>query len=240
MTSIAQHDPSPYRRAAPTEARYQGALGRYFERIETAPVVALVEGEAASALDLGCGTGRLFDRLVHPGRLVIGVDISAEMLTAAGRNHPGGVALMRADFAHLPLAGASLDNVVALGAFHLTGDLAPVFAEVARIVRPGGRFVFTCWNARPWSFRRLFMGRDAAAHRIEDVARALGAAGFSAHEAYSTFFVPPNLFWVGYRALGIAPLRALWVAAAIAVNRLAAAIPWLRGRGGELIIRAWR
>ncbi|MFI0221591.1 class I SAM-dependent methyltransferase [Streptomyces lydicus] len=94
-------------------------------------------------LDAGCGTGRALPALrgsVGTRGTVLGADLTPEMLQAAVRAGRGThAALLLADVTRLPLPGAALDAVFAAGLLsHLaapTGGLA----ELARVVRPGGR-----------------------------------------------------------------------------------------------------
>ncbi|WP_250404624.1 class I SAM-dependent methyltransferase [Streptomyces cellostaticus] len=94
-------------------------------------------------LDAGCGTGRALPPLraaVGPGGVVVGVDLTAEMLQAAvraGRDREG--RLLLADVAALPLRRGALDAVFAAGLIaHLPRPVENL-RELARVVRPGGR-----------------------------------------------------------------------------------------------------
>ncbi|MBI5834134.1 MAG: class I SAM-dependent methyltransferase [Armatimonadetes bacterium] len=95
-------------------------------------------------LDLACGTGWLVPILVEGGFRALGADLSREMLLN-GLDRAGG-RLLQADFRALPLATGSLDLVTSFydSVNYLThlGDLAAMLAEVARVLRPGGYFVF--------------------------------------------------------------------------------------------------
>ncbi|MFD7098903.1 class I SAM-dependent methyltransferase [Streptomyces xanthophaeus] len=94
-------------------------------------------------LDAGCGTGRALTPLraaVGPSGLVLGADLTPQMLTAAqqaGRTAEG--ALLLADVARLPLRDAALDAVFAAGLIAHLPDPGPNLRELARVVRPGGR-----------------------------------------------------------------------------------------------------
>ena len=95
-----------------------------------------------AALDAACGTGRHAAFLDGLGWKVIGVDATAAMLERATAKVPG------ADFRPgrleaLPVDDASVDLVVCALALTHVADLAPVFAEFARVLRPGGRLVTT-------------------------------------------------------------------------------------------------
>lgn len=94
-------------------------------------------------LDLGCGTGIAFATLNRLHWSIVGVDVSADQLAVAGeRAEPVGAELHQADAAHLPLAAGSFDAVVSLATHTDFEDAAAVFAESARVLRPGGRFVY--------------------------------------------------------------------------------------------------
>jgi SAM-dependent methyltransferase len=92
-----------------------------------------------TVLEVGVGTGIVSGGLARRGRSVFGVDLSLQMLAKArGRI---GWRVAAGDAAALPVADAAVDNVLFCWVLHLVGDVARVFAEAARVVRPGGRVV---------------------------------------------------------------------------------------------------
>lgn len=106
----------------------------------------LTPGEVV--LDLGCGGGIdtiLAARAVAPGGRALGLDMLPEMLEAARANAAAaGVAnvdWLRGEMEAIPLPEASVDVVISNGVVNLSPRKARVFAEVHRILRPGGRFV---------------------------------------------------------------------------------------------------
>ena len=97
---------------------------------------------AGVALDAACGTGRHAAELVRRGHRVIGVDSSPDMLERA-RDRVPGADFRGGDLRSLPLPGDHADVIVcALALVHLR-DLAPAFAEFARVLRPGGHLIVT-------------------------------------------------------------------------------------------------
>jgi ubiquinone/menaquinone biosynthesis C-methylase UbiE len=93
-----------------------------------------------TALDAACGTGRHAEYLAGLGHRVIGVDGSLEMLgRASSRVSPPGLAA--GDLHRLPIADETLDLVVCGLALVHVPALAPVMAEFARVLRPGGHLV---------------------------------------------------------------------------------------------------
>lgn len=94
----------------------------------------------ARVLDLACGTGDLCRELVSAGLRPIGVDRSAGMLAAAAGRTPA--SLLRGDALGLPLSDGAVEGVVCGFALRNFAELAPVFAECARVLRPGGPAAF--------------------------------------------------------------------------------------------------
>jgi demethylmenaquinone methyltransferase / 2-methoxy-6-polyprenyl-1,4-benzoquinol methylase len=86
-------------------------------------------------LDIACGTGDLCRELAKQGHVPIGVDMSAGMLRAARTDAP----LLQADALKLPVADGSIDGITCGFALRNVVDLATMFAEMARVLRPGGR-----------------------------------------------------------------------------------------------------
>jgi demethylmenaquinone methyltransferase/2-methoxy-6-polyprenyl-1,4-benzoquinol methylase len=102
-------------------------------RSRTVDVLGLVPG--SRVLDLACGTGDLARGLRSRGLVPIGADLSLGMLAAAPEPFPR----VQADGTALPLPDASLDGVTCGFALRNFTDLDATLAELARVVRPGGR-----------------------------------------------------------------------------------------------------
>jgi demethylmenaquinone methyltransferase/2-methoxy-6-polyprenyl-1,4-benzoquinol methylase len=85
--------------------------------------------------DLACGTGDLCRELAAAGHRAVGFDFSHGMLLASRTEAP----LVEADILRLPLADAGADGVTCGFALRNVVSLEALFAEVARIVRRGGR-----------------------------------------------------------------------------------------------------
>lgn len=95
-----------------------------------------------TALDAACGTGRYAAHLAGLGHRVIGVDASSEMLAVAAGKVPDATFHL-AELAAMPVPDQSVDLVVCALALCHVPDLAPVFAEFARVLRPGGHLVIS-------------------------------------------------------------------------------------------------
>jgi len=85
-------------------------------------------------LDLGCGSGRFGELLNQHGANVIGSDISDAMLEEASKTIP----VRKADAYSLPFADKSFDYVVSSMLLHVVPNVARAFAEIHRVLRPGG------------------------------------------------------------------------------------------------------
>ena len=119
-----------------------GADAEYEEQI--LPLAARHLAGAGAVLDVGTGEGQLARLALGPevgaGRAV-GVDPAWGQLTVA-RRRGGGVALVRAEATGLPFPAGAFDAVVACLVFEHIGSLDTAVAEVARVLVPGGRFLF--------------------------------------------------------------------------------------------------
>jgi predicted TPR repeat methyltransferase len=104
------------------------------------------DGPAAHSLDvldLGCGTG-LCGPLLRPlARRLVGVDLSESMLAKARERAVYDELACGEIVAWLAGHGGTHDLVIAADVFVYIGDLAPVFAGVRRVLRSGGRFLFS-------------------------------------------------------------------------------------------------
>jgi SAM-dependent methyltransferase len=107
-------------------------------------------------LELGCGAAAGARWLAGQGAQVVGLDLSAGMLRharEAGDRSGVRVPLVQADALALPLRTASFDVVcTAFGAVPFVADSGAVMREVARVLRPGGRWVFSITHPMRWIF----------------------------------------------------------------------------------------
>jgi SAM-dependent methyltransferase len=97
---------------------------------------------AGAALDAACGTGRHAEYLAAHGHRVIGTDSSPDMLDRARARVPT-ADFRTGDLHRLPVGDDEVDLVVCALALTHVPDLAPVVAELARVLRPGGHLVIS-------------------------------------------------------------------------------------------------
>ena len=161
------------------------------------PIPPCLDG--LTALDLGCGAGRdafLLSRLVGARGFVFGVDMTPELLDLARRHRiaqaekfgfpRSNVEFLEGrfeDLAALGIANASIDLVISNCALNLSPEKERVFAEIFRVLKPGGELYFSDVFAdrRPPSHLRddaVLVGEClAGAMYVEDFRRMLSRLG---------------------------------------------------------------
>jgi ubiquinone/menaquinone biosynthesis C-methylase UbiE len=199
--------------------------------------VELVERYAAGkqALEVGCGTGLILDRVARFASAAHGIDLSGGMLAKAAAR---GLSVAQGSATELPVATASVDVAYSFKVLAHIPDIAGALREMARVVRPGGWVLAEFYNAR--SIRRLVKAikpptavsdstHDEHVYtRYDDAAAIRG-------------YLPPELDWVTTRGIRVitpaaAVLRVPVVGSAVrwAEHRLADA-PIARDHGGFLV-----
>jgi SAM-dependent methyltransferase len=118
-----------------------GADPEYEEQI--LPLAVEHAGGARRILEVGTGEGQVARALAaaRPDRAVTGIDLSAAQVIEATRRGAG-PCYARAAADRLPFATGAFDAVVACLVFEHIDALDEAVAEVARVLQPGGRFVF--------------------------------------------------------------------------------------------------
>ena len=127
-----------------TAVLQQEIARRMLERLD------YVRLEPRTVLDLGCGTGFALDDLARRYRRarLLGLDFSPRMLARARRrgswlNRPR---LICADMEALPLAEDSVDLIFSNATLQWANGLDRVFAELMRVLRPGGLLMFSSFG----------------------------------------------------------------------------------------------
>jgi ubiquinone/menaquinone biosynthesis C-methylase UbiE len=157
-----------------------GALLRFRHLADVARREVLAAARSGEAwLDLGCGTGHLSAQLAAAGLDVTAVDSDPAMVEAAATRFGdrGRLRFVVGDATALDFAPSTFDGVVATSLVGCLGESAPFFAEVQRVLRPGGRAVLTFTN------RASLLNAFARRLRRRPSALAVAARGYTAREA---------------------------------------------------------
>jgi SAM-dependent methyltransferase len=129
-------------------AAYVANLGyphtqEYMAYLDDALLGVINEASLGTVAEICCGRGEALHLLGGRIGRGVGVDISPAMLRAAQAENAGWpFAFVQGDATMLPLADAAFDSVFMLGGIHHVNDRAGLFGEVARVLKPGGRFYF--------------------------------------------------------------------------------------------------
>lgn len=125
------------------------------ERLDEADAHLLGDVAGRRVLEVGCGAAQCSRWLQAQGAQVVASDLSLGMLRRSGlidadRDRP--VPLVQAEAAGLPFADGVFDLACsAYGAVPFVADSAAVMGEVARVLRPGGRWVFSLSHPLRWA-----------------------------------------------------------------------------------------
>jgi len=161
----------------------------------TDEVARLLEGSdvgGCEVLDIGCGLGVIDELLVtkYGARSVVGIDIDpsllAEMQRRIGRaGLTKRIRGQKVEVGPLPFAAASFDVVFSKDSMVQIPDKPTIYAEVLRVLRPGGRFIASDWlrgGAGAYSPEMMeFFRLEGIAYNmasLDESAAALRAAGF--------------------------------------------------------------
>lgn len=194
-------------------------------------------GPGVRVLELGCGSGEFTRRLAATGARLVALDLSAELLARArGRTPPPGARFLRGNAMTLPFRDESVDVVCGCSVLHHL-DVETALREVRRVLRPGGRLLFSepnllnpqvllmfaCGPLRPY----FGVSPDEMAFTRGRASRLLRRAGFARFSVRYFDFLHPGT-----------PQALLGLAAPLA-ERLER-VPGVRAIAGSLLIHAER
>ncbi|MGB6398422.1 MAG: methyltransferase domain-containing protein [Bradyrhizobium sp.] len=132
-------------------------------------LAALAPRPGESVLDIGCGGGETtleLARLIAPDGTVVGIDLSAAVLTFAQRAANGyeRMRFVQADAQVFPFEPASFDAAFSRFGVMFFADSTAAFINIRRSLRPNGRVAFVCWRALEENPIDIVPLRAASAH----------------------------------------------------------------------------
>lgn len=156
----------------------------------------LIDWQDKAVLDLGCAGGFMAEALAQRGARVTGIDPATEAIKAA-RTHAATVDLcISYDVGvgeQLPYEDGSFDAIVCVDVLEHVEDLEKVLLEVARVLVPGGVFLFDTINRNP-------LAKVATITVAEDI---LGLLPKGTHDP--SMFIKPSELKAALEAAGLAP-----------------------------------
>ncbi len=156
-----------------------------------------VDWPGRRVLDLGCAGGFMAEALEERGARVTGIDPAREAIAAARAHAEARGVAISYDVGtgeEMPYPDASFDAVVCVDVLEHVRDLDAVLAQVARVLRPGGQFLFDTIN-------RNALSRFAAITLAEDVFRILPRG---THDP--AMFITPDQLDAALRRAGLRPI----------------------------------
>jgi ubiquinone/menaquinone biosynthesis C-methylase UbiE len=181
---------------------YTSPIGRFIDQVESDTALALFAPcKGMRVLDAGCGTGNFSLKLARIGCSVTGVDISAEMLNIARSKSPADLSLeyLQMDLHKLNFPDQVFDGVLSMAALEFIPDPLPVYQELYRVLKPGGKLLIGTINGdSSWGeiYRQQArenvdsIFRKAHFHTLKDLAN-LDPAHLSVSQG--CLFIPPGL-----------------------------------------------
>jgi SAM-dependent methyltransferase len=142
-----------WRAQAPAWRQWRPQLTAWWKPITEAMIARADLRPGLAVLDLASGTGEpsiTLAPLVLPGGTIIATDLLPEMIamtaTQARLQRHANLHCLAADAGFLPFADASFDRVTCRFGVMFFPDALQALREVSRVLRPGGRVVFTAWG----------------------------------------------------------------------------------------------
>lgn len=144
--------------------------GRFERRAKDQALALLEAGSAQRLLNVGVGTGkeqRTIQKILPPGGLSFGIDLSWEMLNLTRRRVPE-TQLCQASAAQLPFAASSFDRLLCTYVLDLLGTavLPQVLAECHRVLQPGGKLVLVSLTEGIDTPSKLIIGLWKTAYKV--------------------------------------------------------------------------
>jgi len=178
---------------------YERERGRGYHALIDDLEVRVVEEHlrGGRALEVGCGTGLILERVARVAERAVGIDLSAGMLQQAkGR----GLDVMQGLATALPFADESFDVTYSFKVLAHVPEIEQALAEMARVTRPGGVVLAEFYN--PWSIRYLAKRLGPAGAISRNTTEAAVYTRFDSPERVRAM-VPRGTSLVGFRGVRV-------------------------------------
>jgi SAM-dependent methyltransferase len=185
---------------------YATSFGRLTAQTAGPVLDAARVGSGSRLLDVACGPGFVSGAARSRGATVTGLDFSAAMIAEASRRYPE-IVFREGDGQALPFDAGSFDAVVMnFGMLHLAQPETAI-AEACRVLRPGGRYAFTVWDAPDQAVGFGMVLKAVEAHGRPDVPLPPGPPFFRFSDADEC---RDALGRAGFSEIGVRTLTLVW------------------------------
>ena len=139
----------------------------------------------ARVLDIGCGGGANIARLMKrcPQGFVDGIDYSGESVKFSRKKNAGSLGkrcdIRQGDVTTLPYADQTFDLIIGFETVYFWPDLNRAFAEILRVLKPGGQFLIVCETDDPTNTTWSGLIDGLTIYSGEDLKSRLEKAGFA-------------------------------------------------------------
>lgn len=144
--------------------------------------------EKEKVLDLGCGTGRLYEIFRDKGINYTGIDFSEKLIQIAKEKY--GDMFVLGDILNLPFPNENFDSIWAMASLHHIPTKKfrkKAISHIYRILKPGGRVIATCWKLKSFLRKDVYVpfhGKKRYYHvfSLGELKRLFKNAGFKIKE----------------------------------------------------------
>ena len=139
-------------------------------------------------LDVGCGNGYVLSRYAREGAYTFGIDLTTTAIDLSRRRFElerltGSFLTGSAE--ELPFPDDSFDCVCSMGVLHHTPDTAGAFAEIRRVLKPGGRFIVMLYHRNSAVYRRLQLRSRLSRRPLAELINEVDGVGNPKGEVYT-------------------------------------------------------
>lgn len=127
---------------------YKTKLGEFVDKIETKAAFELLNVKSGDKiLDAGCGTGNFTKKIKESNKNIdiIGIDISAKMLSIAKQKNPN-IKFKKMDLNNLKFDDNTFDKIISMAAFEFIKKPKKVINELLRVLKPKGELIIGTIN----------------------------------------------------------------------------------------------
>lgn len=197
--------------------------------------------EGKRLLDVGSGVGRMARFVRNQPEVIVGVDLSYQMLRVARKRigNDARAAFIQCDAEFLPFSANSFDLVTCLGLFEYVGDIQPYLKEFFRVTAANGHLLFTCHNKD--SFQRLHNRfYSTVDHHGDEVGRLVRSSGYTLLRQATAYHMNGRWIWRLSRILEPLGGESAVVRCAVKINRAMQSSVLFRRHGKVHLVLARR